>query len=299
MTVVGVGEMGAPMARRLMAAGLTVTVCDRSEESLATFAADGARTSREPAACAGDDVVLVVVNTAAQVRDVLAGPDGLTSRMAAPGPVVLVMSTVAASVVREMDAYVRTAGGRLIDAPVSGGDTRAAAGSLTIMVGGRSEDVNIAAPVLSHLGSHVFHCGPVGAGENVKILNNAIGTLNALVTAEVARLAIGCGVDLDLLANVLEVSTGRNFLSTSGPVLRRHFERYGHSHDVFRSAKALYQKDAALAAELAASAKGQFPVIDAIVQLAGDNDDKVYETWRAIAHVDASGPSGGSPAVQT
>ncbi|RNM12167.1 NAD(P)-dependent oxidoreductase [Nocardioides pocheonensis] len=283
VSVVGVGEMGAPMARRLMAAGFTVTACDRSQAALAAFAAEGARTTHEPASCAGDDVVLVVVNTAAQLREVLTGPHGLTFSVVSPGPVVVVMSTVAASAVREMDGIVRAAGARLVDAPVSGGDARAAAGSLTVMVGGRPEDVAIAVPVLSHLASHVFHCGSVGAGENVKILNNAIGTLNALVTAEVARIAIDCGVELDQLANVLEVSTGRNFLSTSGSALHRHFERYGHSREVFHSAMALYAKDAVLAAELAASVQGDFPVIDALARLARGNDDKAFETWRAIA----------------
>lgn len=291
--LIGTGAMGAPMAWRLHAAGVQLTVFDRSEESVQPFRDRGVKVASSPAECAGSDVVLVLVNNAQQVEDVVRGDGGvLDGAGEARSPLVAIMSTVSAELVRDLGSALMERGIRVVDAPVSGGEARAQEGTLTIMVGGRPEDFQDVRDLFGILGNHVFHCGPLGTGETIKLLNNVIGTMNALVGAEVYRLAVESGIRTETLTDVLEVSTGRSFLTADSSVVRGQYERYSRNRPDFDRALALYRKDTVLAAAIASSSDGRYPCIAALADVLGSLGDESFENWRAVA--DAAGrPSDG------
>lgn len=230
--VVGLGTMGAPMARHVLAAGFPLHVTARRPEATAALLADRATahaTARDLAA--HSDVVVTVLPDLPELVGVLEGPDGLLAGVA--GPLVLVVcSTSSPAGVRELGAALdaRTGGAvRLVDAPVSGGQEGAEAGTLAIMVGGAPDDVAHVLPVLEAAGTPV-HLGPLGSGQVAKACNQVVVAATVTALAEAAVLAERAGLDvarmLDLLAGgyagsrVLEVKKHRFVAhdhSPSGP----------------------------------------------------------------------------------
>lgn len=199
----GIGLMGLPMSRRLLAAGYPLTVWNRSPEKCAPLAEQGARVAARPAdLCEADIVMLCLADTAA-VREVVLGSEGIVER-ARPGQLLVDFSSAEPAATREMAAELEARTGmRWVDAPVSGGTPGAAAGSLAIMAGGREEDVERIRPVLAHLGQRLTRMGEVGAGQVTKVCNQMIVACNALVIAEVVALAEKAGVDAGLIAPAL------------------------------------------------------------------------------------------------
>jgi 2-hydroxy-3-oxopropionate reductase len=161
----GLGVMGAPMARNLLAAGYDVVAWNRSPAPLESLAAAGARPADGPAGAAAEAEVLIsILKDDAVVREVLGGPDGAIAA-ARDGSLVVDMSTVSPALARELAAEARERGVGFLDAPVSGGDVGAREGTLSIMVGGEAADVERARPVFEVLGSRVTHVGGAGAGQ--------------------------------------------------------------------------------------------------------------------------------------
>lgn len=199
----GIGLMGLPMSRRLLAAGYPLTVWNRSPEKCAPLAEQGARVAARPAdLCEADIVMLCLADTAA-VRDVVLGSEGIVER-ARPGQLLVDFSSAEPAATREMAAELEARTGmRWVDAPVSGGTPGAEAGTLAIMAGGREEDVERIRPVLAHLGQRLTRMGEVGAGQVTKVCNQMIVACNALVIAEVVALAEKAGVDAGLIAPAL------------------------------------------------------------------------------------------------
>ncbi|MFJ4197692.1 NAD(P)-dependent oxidoreductase [Pseudomonas sp. NPDC089534] len=200
----GIGLMGLPMCRRLLAAGYPLTVWNRNPAKCAPLVEAGARQVASPAElCAQADVVMLCLADTAVVREVVFGPAGIAEG-AKGGQLLVDFSSLEPTATREMAAELagRTGMGWL-DSPVSGGVAGAEAGSLAIMVGGEAADLERVRPVLMGLGQRVTHMGGVGAGQVTKACNQMIVACNALVIAEVVALAESAGVDAGLIAEAL------------------------------------------------------------------------------------------------
>ena len=167
--VIGLGLMGKPMASNLLKAGFAVTVFNRSRPAMDALAAEGATVAASPAEVGrASDVVVTMVPDSPDVEAVLLGPDGVCTA-AKPGTLLIDMSTIAPAAVRRIHETVAAKGFRMLDAPVSGGDVGAKAGTLSIMVGGTPEDFERARPVFEAMGKthHAVRAGrrrPAGEG---------------------------------------------------------------------------------------------------------------------------------------
>ncbi|MBU6956270.1 NAD(P)-dependent oxidoreductase [Pseudomonas sp. CVAP len=200
----GIGLMGLPMCRRLLAAGYPLAVWNRNPDKCAPLVEAGARQVATPAElCQHADLVMLCLANTEVVREVVFGAAGVASG-AKTGQLLVDFSSLEPTSTREMAAeLVSRTGMGWLDAPVSGGVAGAEAASLAIMVGGESADVERVRPVLSSLGQRVTHMGAVGAGQVTKACNQMIVACNALVIAEVVALAERSGVDASLLAEAL------------------------------------------------------------------------------------------------
>ena len=200
----GIGLMGLPMCRRLLAAGYELTIWNRTPDKCAPLAALGAKVVSTPAAlCDEAEVVMLCLADTEVVRQVVFGPDGV-AQGAKAGQILLDFSSLEPAATREMAAQLLAQSAmRWIDAPVSGGTAGAEAGSLAIMAGGAAQDIDTLRPLLANLGSRVTRMGDVGAGQVSKVCNQMIVACNALVIAEVVALAENAGVDARVLAQAL------------------------------------------------------------------------------------------------
>lgn len=200
----GIGLMGLPMCRRLLAAGYPLTVWNRNPAKCTALVEAGARQVASPAQlCEHADIVMLCLADTAVVREVVFGEGGIAEG-AKNAQLLVDFSSLEPTATRELAAQLaqRTGMGWL-DAPVSGGVVGAEAGSLAIMVGGAAADLERVRPVLLSLGQRVTHMGGVGAGQVTKACNQMIVACNALVIAEVVALAEQAGVDASLLAEAL------------------------------------------------------------------------------------------------
>jgi 3-hydroxyisobutyrate dehydrogenase len=201
---IGIGLMGLPMSRRLLARGYAVTVYDVATEKLAPAIEAGAVAGAHPAEVAAkSDLVLLCVLDTAAVEAVVFGPNGV-ALSASADKLLVDHSTTAATATRELAARLKGETGMgWVDAPVSGGPPAAAEGQLTIMVGGEPEDVERASPVLADLGQRFTRMGPVGAGQATKMVNQVIVGSNFAVLAEALILAEKAGIDAAKLPECL------------------------------------------------------------------------------------------------
>jgi len=192
---IGLGIMGEAMARNILKAGFELTVWNRTPGKGDALVAEGARRGLSPAAvAAASDVTVSCVTDSPDVRAVALGPAGV-SEGAAPGSCYVDCSTISPSVAREVAATLEVRGVGMLDAPVSGGDVGARAGTLAIMVGGPDDVFERCLPVLQAMGQTIVHVGPAGAGQVVKLCNQVAGGLNLLAMAEAIALARRAGAD--------------------------------------------------------------------------------------------------------
>jgi len=200
----GIGLMGLPMCRRLLAAGYPLTIWNRSPHKCAELVAAGARLAASPAELSQySDMVLLCLADTSVVREVVFGEQGVAAG-GRHGQLLVDLSSLEPSATRAMAAELAARCGMAwLDAPVSGGTAGATAGSLAIMVGGAAQDLARARPVLMQLGQRVTHMGAVGTGQVTKACNQMIVACNALVIAEVVALAERSGVDASLIAEAL------------------------------------------------------------------------------------------------
>ncbi len=206
---IGVGAMGRPMAAKLAGAGYGLVLLDadraRAEavasELGATAAASGAELAREA------DVVLTMLPTSAVVAAVLDGEGGVLSALR-PGTLVLEMSSGEPSATKALAARVAAAGGTLVDAPVSGGVSRARTGELSIMAGGDPEAIDRAEPILRAMGTTVTRIGPVGSAHAMKALNNLLSGGSFLLGIEALLIGTRFGLDPAVMVDVINASTG-------------------------------------------------------------------------------------------
>jgi len=207
---VGLGNMGAPMARHLVTAGYQLIAADASPAALERFCSS-VQCER---ACSLADLgrscrlVITMLPDGAAVRQVLLGDGGIASALP-PGSVVLDMSSSEPIGTRELGAKLTGAGIALVDAPVSGGVKRAVEGTLAIMAGGELAAIARCQPVLARLG-HVFCSGASGSGHAVKALNNYLSAVALATTAEAMMAGERFGIEPTVMLEILNHSTGRN-----------------------------------------------------------------------------------------
>jgi 3-hydroxyisobutyrate dehydrogenase len=207
---IGLGNMGAPMAGRLLDAGHSLVVHDAREAAAASLLARGARWAASPAEVgATAQTVITILPTSREVRQVLLGPKGLLDALR-PGSLVLEMTSADPSATRELAGEVAARGSALIDAPVSGGVRGATEGTLAIMVGGEPALLERARPLLAGMGKNIFHAGPVGAGHAIKLVNNMCSGGILALTIEAVAVAARSGVDPARAVEIIQASSGRS-----------------------------------------------------------------------------------------
>lgn len=200
---VGLGIMGDPMARHLVAAGHEVTGHNRSPEKTRPLVDAGGRAAATVAeAVEKAEVVALMLPDSPDVADVCTGAGGVFDT-AQPGTLVIDFSTIRPDVARELAGRARERGLRMVDAPVSGGQAGAENAALSIMVGGAADDVEAARPLLDAVGRTVVHVGPSGAGQTVKAANQLIVAGNIALLAEAVEFLRAHGADLEAAVEVL------------------------------------------------------------------------------------------------
>ena len=264
---IGLGAMGAPMARNLAAAGFDLAVFDVDAERTRTAAEDfGARAADSAAAAAaGADALVVMVADGAQVAEALLGEGGAAAALPAEAA-VLVMSTIGP------DAVVALAdqGHPLLDAPVSGGVARAEAGDLLVMAGGPSALFERLAPVLQAVGSTVVHCGErPGDGQAVKLVNQLLCGVHIAAAAEALAYAQALGLDPAKVHDTIRHGAAASFMldDRGSRMLTREFT------DV-RSALDIFVKDMGLVVEAGAAGGARTPLAEAARQLYEEGSEK-------------------------
>lgn len=190
---IGLGVMGRPMAANLLAAGHRLTVyrdspAAREVLGAARFASSAAEVTR------ASDIVILMLPDTPDVEAVVRGEDGVLAGLR-EGTLVIDMSSISPAAEQRLAEEVEKAGGRHLDAPVSGGDIGARDGTLSIMVGGDVETVERARPILEVLGSRISHIGPAGAGQAAKVANQIVVGVTIEAVAEALRLVEAFDVD--------------------------------------------------------------------------------------------------------
>lgn len=264
---VGLGNIGAPMARRLLDHEGGLVACDVVAAATAPFAEAGATTTTDPAevTAAGATLVSVMVRDDAQVRDVV----GALLPGAVPGTVIAVHSTIAAETAEELAAEVAAAGHHLVDAPVSGGAMGAATGRLAVMAGGEADAVERLRVPLARIADLVVHFGPAGAGTRAKIARNLVTFASFAAVAEAQALAAAAGLDLAALGDVVRHSDA----VTGGPgsvMIRSETGPLGPEdglRPIFEHTRSLGEKDLALAIAMGEALDVATPVASSALDL--------------------------------
>src|SRR5690242_6578566 len=201
---VGLGMMGSPMTRRLLAAGYPVTIWNRSQDKATPLVGAGARPAADPSAVAiTSSIIFMCLTNAAAVEDVVFGPRGLAT---APGAEKLVVdfSSIHPDATRSIAKRLDAANGMgWIDAPVSGGTKGAEEGTLAVMAGGDAAAIERARPYILAMARRLTHMGPTGAGQTAKLCNQIIVGCTMAVLAEATRLAANAGIDAGRLPEAL------------------------------------------------------------------------------------------------
>ncbi len=211
---IGLGIMGKPMAIHLIKAGYDLTIYARRPEVIAEMEGLGASVVESPAAVAeATDIVITIVTADPEVREVVLGDDGVLQG-ASEGSLIVDMSTISPLTIREIAEKAGSKNVAVMDAPVSGGDTGAINGTLTIIAGGEAKDFDRCRGLFNAMGNeeNIFHVGSVGVGQTVKIVNQLIGGINMAAIAEGLILGIRAGADPEVMRQVISVSSANSTL---------------------------------------------------------------------------------------
>jgi 2-hydroxy-3-oxopropionate reductase len=222
---IGLGIMGKPMARNLVKAGYQVVVHNRSRGAVDELTAESdavtaATSPREVAAQV--KIVITMLPDSPDVRDVVFGENGLLEALG-KGSLLIDMSTIAPATAVEVANALGERGATALDAPVSGGDKGAIAGTLSIMVGGSAEDFERAKPIFEAVGKTIVHVGAAGAGQTVKACNQVVVALNYAAVSEALVLGAKAGVDPEKIVQVLSGGLAASrVLEMRGPTMIQH-----------------------------------------------------------------------------
>ena len=258
---IGLGNMGGPMALNLLKGGFAVTVFDLSASAVVRLTEAGATAADSASAAAQQaEVVITMLPAGKHVEAVYLNEGGVLDHAPA-GALLIDCSTIAADTARKVAAAAQARGFTMIDAPVSGGVGGAAAGTLTFIVGGSTEALEQARPVLEKMGKNIFHAGDSGAGQVAKICNNMLLGILMAGTSEALALGVANGLDPKVLSDIIAKSSGRNWATElynpwpgvmeNVPASREYSGGFGTD---------LMLKDLGLAEEAAISAKQAIPL---------------------------------------
>lgn len=213
--IVGLGNIGAPMAERILSVGLELMVYDLRQEVMRSLETLGAMAAESAAGIAAwADVVSVSVLDDTQAIEVMLGEGGLLTA-GSPPQAILIHSTVSPSTCRKLAEEGRHQGVAVLDAQVSGGTPAAEAGTLTIMLGGDREALPLVDPVVKALGSNITYLGPSGAGALAKIVNQLVLFSNLAVAHEAVGLGASGGLQEEKMVEVLNSSTGKSWVTNN------------------------------------------------------------------------------------
>jgi 3-hydroxyisobutyrate dehydrogenase-like beta-hydroxyacid dehydrogenase len=206
---IGLGAMGFPMAQRVVKAGFsTVTTFHKRREPAEALASMGAKILKTPAEIAGQaDVIVTVLPADRELEDTVFGQDGLLKGFSS-GKVLIDMTTATAMSLLKVERAIQAVGGRVLDAPVSGGTAGAAAGTLTIMVGGDAALLEQYRPLLDAMGTRIIHVGATGQGKVIKTINQMMAAIHLLAIGEAFALGVRSGADPNTMYDVIKESSG-------------------------------------------------------------------------------------------
>ena len=271
---IGLGTMGAPMVRRLLQSGHTVTVWARRPDAVASLVAAGAAAGQSPAhVAAASAVVMTMVTDTVAVEDVILGAQGIASG-ARPGSVVVDHSTIEPEGARRIAGELRGRDIEMLDAPVSGGSAAAEAGTLAIMVGGSKAALDRVHPVLSSYAKSIVHIGASGAGQVAKACNQICTIVNQLGAAEAMLLAERAGVDPRAVKEVLMAGFGASrMLDLQAPkMIARDFDGKVESRLHYKDIRIVLDLARAFGIELPASAAAA-KVLETLQRRGGAHQD--------------------------
>ena len=253
---IGLGIMGRPMVKRLLGAGNLLVVYDKVEGQGGALAAEGARQAASPQdVAAASDVVITMVPDTADVEEAVFGKQGAAQGLK-PGNILIDMSTISAGATVEFARRLGEQGCEMLDAPVTGGEPGAVAGTLSIMVGGNKETFEKCLPIFKAMGTTIEYAGPHGNGQKTKLVNQVVGALNLLAAAEGMRLVAAAKLDPETTVRVISAGVASSWmLARLGPKMLQ-----GDFAPGFRIR--LQQKDLRLAKEWIAELGLQMPGAD-------------------------------------
>ena len=212
---IGLGNMGGPMAQNLVKAEHEVAGFDISLDAVGKLVAAGGAAAGKPGTAAEEaEVIVTMLPSGAEVREIYLEPDGIIER-AIPGSLLIDSSTIDVETAREVAAAAEAKGLLMVDAPVSGGVGGAQGGTLTFMVGGSDEAFEKAKPILEAMGKTIVHAGGAGNGQAAKICNNMILGISMIAVSEAFVLAEKLGLDAQKLFDISSKSSGQCWSMTS------------------------------------------------------------------------------------
>ena len=250
---IGLGNMGAALAMRLLDPGLMVY--DLDQTAMKPFVDGGATAAADLVAMARQcDIIFACLPTSAVTESVLFGDDGMSGHMKA-GQIFIDMTSGDPAMSRDQATRLKHVGIDFVDAPVSGGPRGAREGVIAIMVGGDAALYSQLLPLFGRISSNNFHAGPVGAGHALKAGNNLLNLICRMASFEVVSLLVNAGVDAGRAVDILQKSSGRNYateITLPDNILS------GKMHQGF--SMALMKKDAGLALGMAAAVAQDMPL---------------------------------------
>lgn len=242
---IGLGIMGRGMVKNLLKAGFDVCVWNRTASRVEAMVKHGAKAANSPADVASQSsIIITCVSDTPDVEAVITGKDGVIHTLS-PGSLVIDMSTISPQATKELGNLIESKGSYMLDAPISGGSEGAEKGTLSIMIGGDTTQLERAMPYFEAMGKTITHVGPRGAGQAVKLVNQILVVVTMLGVSEALIFAEASGVDLEnTLAAVTQGAAGSWMLSNRGPQVVDRDWRPGFTID-------LQQKDLRLVLEAA------------------------------------------------
>jgi 2-hydroxy-3-oxopropionate reductase len=289
---IGLGIMGKPMAQNLLKAGYELTVYDIVPERMDEVVNAGARrASSSKEVAAASEVVITMLPNSPHVREAVLGPGGVLEG-ARPGTILLDMSSIAPLASQEIAAQAKAKGVAMLDAPVSGGEPKAIAGTLAIMVGGPQDTFEQVKEILARMGASVTHVGDIGSGNVTKLANQIIVALNIAAVSEAMVLATKAGVDPQRVFQAIRAGlAGSTVLDAKMPLTLK-----GNFRPGFRIE--LHIKDLANALDTAHELGVPVPLSSGVMEImqalrtdgkAGDDHGGIIQFYEQLAKVQVRG----------
>lgn len=222
---IGLGQMGKPMALNLVHADTDLHVTSKVQDAYRELQAAGATTAESLAGLADAQIVFLSLPGTAAVMEVLFDQGGLASLLR-PGAIVVDTSTMEHGATLDIHSRLAAAGIKFLDAPVSGMQSRAEAGTLTVMCGGAEATFEMVRPYLERMGNNVLYMGEAGSGQLTKLVNQLLFDINCAALAEILPMSRRMGLDPEKIASVINSGTGRSYASEFflPRILSRHFD---------------------------------------------------------------------------